>query len=143
MEFYAIVQAIKHWCHYLVHREFVLFTDHDALRHLNSQAKVSSRHAAWISYLQQFTFIIKHQSGKTNRVAEALSRRHGLLTTMHTTIVGFAFFFANLYPTHPFCAYCHRDRARSMYRLYLAGWFSFQGLTALHPGMQSSFENHK
>ena len=31
VEFYAIVQAIKHWRHYLVHREFVLFTDHDAL----------------------------------------------------------------------------------------------------------------
>ncbi|XP_056858293.1 uncharacterized protein LOC130507621, partial [Raphanus sativus] len=84
VEFYAVVQAIKHWRHYLVHREFVLFTDHDALRHLDSQAKVSSRHASWIAYLQQFTFSIKHQSGKTNRVADALSRRHVLLTTMHT-----------------------------------------------------------
>lgn len=52
VEFYAIVQAIKHWRHYLVHRDFMLFTDHDALRHLDSQAKVSSMHAGWISYLQ-------------------------------------------------------------------------------------------
>ena len=51
-EFYAIVQAITHWRHYLVHRDFVLFTDHDALRHLDSQAKVSARHASWISFLQ-------------------------------------------------------------------------------------------
>lgn len=101
VEFYAIVQAIKHWRHYLVHREFVLFTDHDALRHLDSQAKVSARHAAWISYLQQFTFAIRHQSGKTNRVADALSRRHGLLTTLHSTVPGFAV-FADLYPTDPF-----------------------------------------
>lgn len=36
VEFYAIVQATKHWRHYLVHRDFVLFTDHDALRHLDS-----------------------------------------------------------------------------------------------------------
>lgn len=64
VEFYAIIQAIKHWRHYLVHRDFVLFTDHDALRHLYSQAKVSSRHASWITYLQQFTFSIRHQSGK-------------------------------------------------------------------------------
>lgn len=42
VEFYAIVQAIKHWRHYLVHRDFVLFTDHDALRHLDSQASPSS-----------------------------------------------------------------------------------------------------
>lgn len=36
------MQAIKHWSHYLVHRDFILFTDHDALRHLDSQAKFSS-----------------------------------------------------------------------------------------------------
>ncbi|KFK30814.1 hypothetical protein AALP_AA6G029600 [Arabis alpina] len=62
VEFYAIVQAIRHWRHYLVHREFVLFTDHDALRHLDRQSKVSSRHASWIAYLQQFTLSIRHQS---------------------------------------------------------------------------------
>lgn len=31
VEFYAIVQAIKNWRHYLAHKEFVLFTDHVAL----------------------------------------------------------------------------------------------------------------
>lgn len=51
VEFYAVVQAIKHWRHYLFHKEFVLFTDHDALKHLNNQDKVSSRHAAWVAYL--------------------------------------------------------------------------------------------
>lgn len=111
VEFYAIVQAVKHWRHYLVHWEFVLFTNHDALRHLDSQAKVSARHAAWISYLQQFTFVIKHQSCKTNRVADALSRRHSLLTTMHSTVLGFES-FADLYPTDPFFAriYCEADQ---------------------------------
>ena len=51
VEFYAVVQAIKHWRHYLFHKEFVLFTDHDALKHLSSHDKVSSRHAAWVAYL--------------------------------------------------------------------------------------------
>ncbi|XP_023633718.1 uncharacterized protein LOC111829263 [Capsella rubella] len=101
VEFYAIVQAIKHWRHYLVHRDFVLFTDHEALRHLDSQAKVSARHATWIAFLQQFTFSIRHQSGALNRVADALSRRHGLLTTMHNTVLGFAS-FADLYASNPF-----------------------------------------
>lgn len=45
IEFYAIVQAIKHWRHYLFHKEFVLYTDHDALKHLGTQEKVSARHA--------------------------------------------------------------------------------------------------
>lgn len=40
--FYAIVQAIKYWRDYLFHQEFVLFTDHDALKHMGSQDKISS-----------------------------------------------------------------------------------------------------
>lgn len=103
VEFYAVVQAIKHWRNYLVHRDFILFTDHDALRHLDSQAKVSARHAGWIAYLQKFTFSIRHQSGKTNRVADALSRRHALVTTMQNSVPGFAS-FADLYESGPFFA---------------------------------------
>ena len=30
-EFYAIVQAMKHWRHYLMPREFVLYSDNHAL----------------------------------------------------------------------------------------------------------------
>lgn len=101
VEFYAIIQSIRHWRHYLVYRDFVLFTDHDALKHLDCQVKVSARHANWIAYLQQFTFTIKHKSGKLNRVVDALSCRHSLLTTMHTTVVGFAS-FSELYEFDPY-----------------------------------------
>lgn len=90
VEFYAIVQAIQQWRHYLFHQEFIIFTDHDALKHLDSQSKISSWHASWIAYLQQFTFVIRHQSGKTNKVADALSQRHTLLATFHTNVPGLA-----------------------------------------------------
>ncbi|CAA7060962.1 unnamed protein product [Microthlaspi erraticum] len=89
VELYAMVQAIKHWRHYLFHQEFVLFTDHDALKHMSSQDKVSSRHASWFSYLQQFTFVIKHKARSFNKVADALSRRHALLSTLHVSVPGF------------------------------------------------------
>lgn len=101
VEFYAIAQAIRHWRHYLFHQEFILFTDHDALKHLDSQSKISSRHASWIAYLQQFTFMIRHQSGKTNKVADALSRRHTLLATFHASVPGVAT-FADAYESEPF-----------------------------------------
>ena len=55
-EFYAIVQAIKHWSYYLAYKEFILHTDHEALKYLNSQSNVNKRHAKWVSFLQQFTF---------------------------------------------------------------------------------------
>ncbi|XP_038680948.1 uncharacterized protein LOC119981878 [Tripterygium wilfordii] len=47
LEFYALVRALKHLSSYLAYNEFILFTDHEALKHLNSQDKLSSRHAQW------------------------------------------------------------------------------------------------
>lgn len=108
VEFYVIVQAIKHLRHYLVHRDFVLFTDHDALRHLDSQAKVSARHTTWIAFLQQFTFSIRHQSDKLNRVADALSRRHTLLSSFYASVLGFVS-FVELYMIDPFFASIYKD----------------------------------
>ncbi|KAE8670845.1 hypothetical protein F3Y22_tig00112069pilonHSYRG00031 [Hibiscus syriacus] len=63
LEFYAIVQSLKHWRHYLVQKEFILFTDHEALKYINGQHKLN-----------------------------ALSRRTLLLTTMSTKVTGFETF---------------------------------------------------
>ncbi|KAJ9552872.1 hypothetical protein OSB04_016917 [Centaurea solstitialis] len=89
VEFYAVVQAVKHWRHYLFHKEFVLFTDHDSLRHLHSQDKVSHKHGRWIAFLEKFTFVVKHKSGASNRVADALSRQSNMLVSMRVTVPGF------------------------------------------------------
>ena len=88
-EFYAIIQALKKWRHYLIPKEFVLSTDHRALQYLGSQHKLNQRHMKWVEYLQSFTFVIKHKSGVTNRVVDALSRRHSLLTKMKVEVLGF------------------------------------------------------
>eukprot|EP00253_Pinus_taeda_P025527 PITA_25527 len=74
-EFYAIVQALKHWRHYLLGNEFVLFTDNSALQYIMQQHKLNHKHTAWVEYLQNFTFVLKHISGQANKVADALSRR--------------------------------------------------------------------
>ena len=39
--------------------------------------------------MQSFTFVIKHKSGVTNKVANALSRRCSLLTEMKVEVLGF------------------------------------------------------
>ncbi|XP_076913571.1 uncharacterized protein LOC143572239 [Bidens hawaiensis] len=88
IEFYAVVQAVKHWRHYLFHKEFVLFTDHDSLRHIRSQDKVSHKHERWMAFLEKFTFVVKHKSGVSNRVADALSRWSNLLVCMRVGVPG-------------------------------------------------------
>lgn len=42
VEFYVVVQALKHWRHYLFEQEFILFTYHDALKHLHSHDKMTT-----------------------------------------------------------------------------------------------------
>ncbi|GKV27101.1 hypothetical protein SLEP1_g36308 [Rubroshorea leprosula] len=88
-EFYAIVRALEHWSHYLFSKEFILHSDHEALKHLNSQQKISHRHAAWSEFLQAYPFLLKYKSGVQNRVADALSRRHALLTSLQMKVTRF------------------------------------------------------
>jgi hypothetical protein len=89
IEFYALVQSLKHWSSYLAYNDFILYSDHEALKHLNSQDKLSTLHAKWAAFVQQFSFTIKHKSGALNKVANALSRKTSLLTTMKSEVIGF------------------------------------------------------
>ena len=96
-EFYAVIKSLRYWRHYLLPKEFVLFSDHDDLKHLHDHKKVSDRHARWIEYMQDYVFVIRHK-GKDNVIENALSRRiHDtadvqrmlILSTVAMRVVGF------------------------------------------------------
>ena len=50
-EFYAIIQSLKHWRHYLMPKEFILFSNNHALEFLMQQPKLSQKHVKWVEFL--------------------------------------------------------------------------------------------
>jgi hypothetical protein len=47
-EFYVVIQALKKWRHYLIPKEFVLYSDNQALQFITRQEKLNQRHANWV-----------------------------------------------------------------------------------------------
>ena len=90
-EFYAIVQALKKWRHYLMTKEFVLYSDNHALQFIMQQPKLNQKHAKWVEYLQSFNFVLKHISGQSNKVEDALSRKNLLIQESQIQVLGFDF----------------------------------------------------
>ena len=88
-EFYAVIQALKHWRHSLMPTKFVLFSDNSALQYIMQQHKLNHKHAKRVEFLQSFTFVLKHISGKTNKVVDALSRRCLIMQESQLHILGF------------------------------------------------------
>ena len=50
----------------------------------------------WVEFLQGFTFVIKHVSGKANRVADALSRKILMVQESQVQVLGL-YFLKDLY----------------------------------------------
>ena len=51
LELYAMVQSLKRWRHYLLPKEFIVFTDNQALSFFNRQDKLSQRHIKWMEFM--------------------------------------------------------------------------------------------
>ncbi|KAG7588690.1 Reverse transcriptase domain [Arabidopsis suecica] len=88
-ELYALVRALQTWQHYLWPKEFVIHTDHESLKHLKGQQKLNKRHARWVEFIETFPYVIKYKKGKDNVVADALSRRYVLLSSLDAKLLGF------------------------------------------------------
>ena len=70
-------------------REFVIYSDHEALRYLHSQKKLNFRHSSWVEFLQRYYFVVKHRVGVKNKAADALNQKVSLLSVMNVKVTGF------------------------------------------------------
>ncbi len=80
----AVVPFIKYFRCYLLGSYFVVYTDNSALTSLFRIREPTGRLARWICLLSEFDFEVRHWSGKTNVVADALCRGFQLSSSTPT-----------------------------------------------------------
>lgn len=98
-------------------------------------------HVRWALFLLKFS-IIKHVAGKLNRVADALSWRNHLLTTLQTEITGFEKLelyaidnsFADIWKS------CRLHKLMAVFSI--RDYFFFQGESTLHSGIFCEAANY-
>lgn len=73
-ELHAITTAVKKWRQYLLGHPFIIFTDHKSLKELIAQVIQTPEQQVYLSKLLGYDFTIQYKTGKTNLVADALSR---------------------------------------------------------------------
>jgi hypothetical protein len=87
---YVVTEAVKKWRQYLIGRHFHIFTDQKSLKDMLLQRIQTPEQHKWASKLQGFDFEIFYKPGKSNQVADALSRKFAdgtmLLLTMFSHV---------------------------------------------------------
>ena len=75
IELAAIVFALNIWCHYLYGEEFEVYSDHKSLKYIFTQQDLNIRQCKWMELLEDYDFTLHYHPGKSNVVADALSRK--------------------------------------------------------------------
>ena len=66
---------MKFRVHLLGTEPFVVYTDHASLRTAINSPHLSPRMARWLTFFSEFNFKVEYKPGKSNVLADALSRR--------------------------------------------------------------------
>lgn len=74
LECLAIKEAVKYWQHWLMGKEFIVYSDHKPLENMNLKARTDEELGDLTYYLSQYNFKIKYNPGKLNQEADCLSR---------------------------------------------------------------------
>ena len=73
-ELLALVFFVKHFRHYLYGQQFLVRTDHQALKWLFKFKEPEGQLARWVIQLSEYNFEIEHRPGKLHVNADSLSR---------------------------------------------------------------------
>ena len=79
-EMLAILHALTKFRQYLVGVRFKVKTDHNSLKYFLEQKELNKRQQKWVSKIQAYGLEIEYVKGKSNVVANALSRQLATLS---------------------------------------------------------------
>jgi hypothetical protein len=74
LELVAVIYALKLWRHYLLGNRCEIYTDHQSLKYLFTQPDLNLRQQRWMEAISDYNLGISYTPGKTNVMADALSR---------------------------------------------------------------------
>jgi ribonuclease HI len=83
LELVAVVHALKIWRHYIMGTKCQVYTDHKSLKYIFTQKDLNHRQHRWLELIKDHDLEIHYHPGKANLVADALSQKEHI----HTTIV--------------------------------------------------------
>nr|GEV36532.1 putative reverse transcriptase domain-containing protein [Tanacetum cinerariifolium] len=81
-ELAVVVFALKIWRHYLYGETCDIFTDHKSIKYIFTQKELNMRQRRWLELLKDYDTNIQYHNGKANVVANALSRKSGMLANL-------------------------------------------------------------
>ena len=67
--------------------EFILHSDHKALKFIQAQHKFNPYNSKWVEYLHAFHFMIYYKTNKLNKDANDLPRRYLLLSVLESMVL--------------------------------------------------------
>ncbi|GJT55617.1 putative reverse transcriptase domain-containing protein [Tanacetum coccineum] len=87
LELAAVVFALKIWRHYMYGEACDIFTDHKSLKYIFTQRELNMRQRRWLELLKDYDTNIQYHPGKANVVADALSRKSGMIACFDSIIL--------------------------------------------------------
>ena len=73
-EFVVVIFSINKFRHYITGYEVFVHTDHSAIKYLMNKPLTNGRVTRWLLLLQEFNITIVDRPGKSNVIADYLSR---------------------------------------------------------------------
>lgn len=74
LECLAMKEAVKYWQHWLIGKQFTIYSDHKPLENMNIKCRTDEELGDLTYYLSQYDFTVKYIPGKENVEADCLSR---------------------------------------------------------------------